>query len=304
VTLEPCCFQGRTGPCTDAIIEAGIARLVVGCRDPHPRVDGRGLRRLRRAGIEVVTGVLEAECREHHRDFFSVCLRERPFVSLKLASTLDGRIATRSGASRWLTGPDARRWVHRQRAVADAVMVGSGTVLADDPDLGARRGSRLIRRPARVLVDSRLRVPTTASLYRLAKESPTYVITRKAARGRRAVSSSGAQLIDVPGRPGALDLKAGLRGLAGAGINNVFVEGGGGLAAALLRLGLVDEIHWLIAPMLIGGDGIAAVGPLGVEVLSDAIALENVRTRRIGKDWHVWARVVTVGRQSGRSRIR
>jgi diaminohydroxyphosphoribosylaminopyrimidine deaminase/5-amino-6-(5-phosphoribosylamino)uracil reductase len=302
VTLEPCCFEGRTGPCTDAIIEAGIGRIVVGCRDPHPRVNGRGLRSLRAAGVEVVQGVLEAECREHHRGFFSVCERGRPFVSLKLASTLDGRIATRSGDSRWITGPEARRWVHARRAVADAIMVGSGTALADDPDLGARRGERVIRRPARVLVDSRLRVPASAALYRLiSDDSPTYVITRTAARGRRAVSRAGAQLIDVAGKPGALDLEAALEQLAEAGLTNVFVEGGGGLAAALLRLGLVDEIHWITAPRLIGGDGREAVGGLGVDALSDSIGLEISRVRRLGDDWHVQARVAEP-KSRGRSR--
>jgi diaminohydroxyphosphoribosylaminopyrimidine deaminase/5-amino-6-(5-phosphoribosylamino)uracil reductase len=251
--------------------------------------------------VEVVAGVLEAECREHHRGFFSVCERGRPFVSLKLASTLDGRIATRSGDSRWITGPEARRWVHGRRAVSDAVMVGSGTALADDPDLGARRGERVIRRPARVLVDSRLRVPTSAALYRLASDdSPTYVITRTAARGRRAASSTGARLVDVEGGAGALDLGAALERLAQAGLTNIFVEGGGGLAAALLRLGLVDEIHWITAPRLIGGDGREAVAGLGVAALSDSIDLEIERVRRLGVDWHIQARVAGPGSRVGR----
>jgi diaminohydroxyphosphoribosylaminopyrimidine deaminase/5-amino-6-(5-phosphoribosylamino)uracil reductase len=302
VTLEPCCFQGRTGPCTDAIVEAGIGRILVGCRDPHPRVNGRGLRKLRAAGVEVVVGVLEAECREHHRGFFSVCERGRPFVSLKLASSLDGRIATRRGDSRWITGAEARRWVHGRRAVADAIMVGSGTVLADDPDLGARRGERVIRRPTRVLIDSRLRVPTSARLYQLTSdESPTYVITRTAARGRRAASSTGARLIDVPGGAGALDLEAALGQLAEAGLTNVFVEGGGGLSAALLRSGLVDEIHWITAPLLIGGDGREAVAGLGVDKLSESLKLEIVRVRRLGDDWHVQARVGGRRSRGGRS---
>jgi diaminohydroxyphosphoribosylaminopyrimidine deaminase/5-amino-6-(5-phosphoribosylamino)uracil reductase len=143
VTLEPCCFQGRTGPCTEAIIAAGIRRVAVGCVDPHDRVSGRGLRALRRAGIEIELGVLERECREHHRGFISLCERGRPFVTLKLASTLDGRIATAAGESRWITSAPARDWVHRRRAGTDAVMVGSGTALADDPELTDPRSTRI-----------------------------------------------------------------------------------------------------------------------------------------------------------------
>ena len=290
VTLEPCCFTGRTGPCTEAIVAAGVRRVWVGCRDPHPRVSGRGLRALRAAGIEVVTGVLEAECREHHRGFLSVCERGRPFVSVKLASTLDGRIATASGESRWITGPSARRLVHRMRARVDGIMVGSATALADDPELTARRGDRVVHRPVRILVDSRLRVPATARLYGSQEKSETWVLTRAAARGHRAIAATGAKLLDLPGAAGALDLDAGLRRLAAEGLTSVLVEGGGRLVAALLRAGLVDEIHWLVAPMLLGGEARPVLGPLAIERLAEAQDLQVLATRRIGRDLHIHAR--------------
>ena len=291
VTLEPCCFRGRTGACTEAIVAARIRRVFVGCRDPHPRVSGRGVRRLRAAGVEVQEGVREEACRAHHAGFLSVCKRGRPYVSLKLASTLDARIATRTGESRWITGPEARRMVHGMRNRIDSIMVGSGTALADDPELSARRAERVVRRPARVLVDSRLRVPVSARLYRSERESPTFVLTRRAARGRRAVAATGARLLDLPGGAGALDLDAGMRRLAEEGLTTVLVEGGGQLAAALLRAGLVDEIHWLLAPKLLGQEGLPALGKLGVERLAQAVELGTWRSRRLGNDLYINAQL-------------
>ena len=289
VTLEPCCFQGRTAPCTRAIIDAGIRRVYVGCRDPHSRVSGRGIAKLRKAGIEVHVGIAEAACREHHRGFFAVCELGRPYVTLKLGSTLDARIATASGESRWITGSQARALVHRMRGRSDAVMVGSGTALADDPALTARRGQRVVGRPVRVLLDSRLRVPIAAQIYRRHEGARTLVLTRKGARGRRNVAATGAELLDLPGSPGKLDLAAGMRALAGAGLTTVLVEGGGGLAAALLREDLVDEIHWILAPRLVGGDGLPALAGLGVQALSQTPRLEWLGIGRLGDDIHIKA---------------
>lgn len=292
VTLEPCCFQGRTGPCTEAIIAAGIQRVVVGCVDPHVRVSGRGLRALRKAGIEVDLGALESECREHHRGFISLCERGRPFVTLKLAASLDGRIATASGESRWITSAPAREWVHRQRARTDAVMVGSGTALADDPELTARKGGRTISRPVRVLVDSRLRVPASALLYSPDEGARTLVLCAPGARGRRSLERMGAEVVEVPGGPGRLDLRAGLDRLGGLGLTTLLVEGGGGLAAALLRADLVDEIHWILAPRLLGGDGVPALGSLDVSALAQAPMLEWRSVGRLGGDLHLVSRPV------------
>lgn len=297
VTLEPCCFTGRTPPCTDAIVEAGVARVVVGLRDPHPRVRGRGMRALEAAGVRVSHGVLGAECAELHRGFLSLCQRGRPFLTLKLATSLDGRIATAAGESRWITGPEARRFVHGLRARVDAVMVGSGTAIADDPRLDARRGERVWQTPDRVLVDSRLRVPLTARLHASHDGACTYVLAAKGARGRRAVEAAGSRVLELPGRAGALDLAAGLARLGEAGLTTLLVEGGGGLAAALLRAGLVDELHWIQAPMLLGGDARPALGSLELTRLLDAPRLEVLRTRRLGRDTHVHARPVSARRK-------
>jgi diaminohydroxyphosphoribosylaminopyrimidine deaminase/5-amino-6-(5-phosphoribosylamino)uracil reductase len=288
ITLEPCDHQGRTAPCTALLLEAGLMRVLVGHVDPHPTVAGRGLARLRRAGVEVTLGVLEAECRAQHRGFLSVCARGRPFVALKLASSLDGRIATARGESRWISGASARTLVHRMRAQSDAVMVGSGTALADDPELTARRGARVVRRPVRVLVDSELRLPPDARLYRGA-EGRTWVLcsTGAAASRARRVERTGARLIRVARRRGHLDLRRGLRLLAEAGLTEVLVEGGAELAAALLRDGLVDEVHWFVSPRLIGGDGKPALGALGVAALARARRLEGWRAKRIGEDLYV-----------------
>ena len=291
VTLEPCSHQGRTGPCADALIEAGISRVYSGCGDPHPEVAGRGYRKLRRAGVKVETGVLPDACRKSNRGFLSAVLRQRPFVVLKLASSLDGRIAIASGESRWITGESARRFVHGLRAHVDGVMVGSGTALADDPQLTARRGDRVIHRPIRVLVDSRLRVPARANLYRDQDESPTWVLCGRGARGRRSRTATGARLFELPEKAGHLDLRQCLRALGGAGLGSLLVEGGGDLAAALLRAKLVDEIHWLIAPKLIGAEGRAALGALGLSRLQEASVLRDVRTRRLGDDLHVTAQL-------------
>jgi diaminohydroxyphosphoribosylaminopyrimidine deaminase/5-amino-6-(5-phosphoribosylamino)uracil reductase len=288
VTLEPCCHVGRTGPCTEVIRQAGLRRVFVGHSDPHREVAGRGVRRLRRGGAEVSVGVLEEECRRLHRGFLSVCERGRPFVSLKLASTLDGRIATAEGESRWITGDASRAAVHRLRARTDAILIGSKTALADDPELAARRNDRVVHRPVRVLVDSRLRVPASARLFR-SEASRTWVLcaSKAPARKRRALVDAGARLLDVRLRGRYLDLERALSLLARSGLTEVLIEGGGQLAAALLREGLVDEVHWFAAPKLIGDDGRPALGPLAVGSLSDALALENVRVRRVGDDLHL-----------------
>jgi len=287
VTLEPCCHVGRTGPCTDAITEAGLRHVFIGHGDPHPKVSGRGIRRLRRGGARVSVGVLEEDCRRLHRGFLSVWERGRPFLSLKLASTLDGRIATASGESRWITSEASRREVHRLRARSDAVLVGSGTVLADDPELTARQGGRVVHRPVRVLVDSRLRVPPSARLFH-GEASRTWVLcaSKAPARRRQALVRAGARLIEVRLRGRTLDLGRALSLLARAGLTEVLVEGGGKLAAALLREGLVDEVHWFAAPKLLGSEGAAALGPLAVPALKDAVALTNVRVHRSGDDVH------------------
>ncbi|MEZ4291883.1 MAG: bifunctional diaminohydroxyphosphoribosylaminopyrimidine deaminase/5-amino-6-(5-phosphoribosylamino)uracil reductase RibD [Myxococcota bacterium] len=303
VTLEPCSFVGRTGACTQAILDAGLGRVVGGCRDPHERVSGRGFARLRRAGLTVVSGVLGDECRHQHRGFRSVCERGRPHVTLKLATTLDGRIATATGESRWITGEAARAFVHRLRDASDAVLVGSGTALADDPALTVRRGiaSCARRSVCCSTVGSACRPPPGSSPH----PKSAWARSGRAAR-RRTGPGSYAPLADAGWRPPA-PRRAGDRGavepertrrsgrgferLAEAGLTTVLVEGGGSLAAALLRADLVDEVHWMLAPKLIGGDGRAALGPLERTRLADAVSIEPIRVRRLGQDLHVHGRV-------------
>jgi diaminohydroxyphosphoribosylaminopyrimidine deaminase/5-amino-6-(5-phosphoribosylamino)uracil reductase len=295
---------GRTGPCTDAIVEAGIRRVFVGHRDPHPDGSGAGARRLRRAGVEVQLGVLEEACREQHRGFSTVCALGRPFVMLKLASSLDGQIALGSGESRWITGPDARAKGHLLRSRVDAIVVGSGTALADDPELTARRGGRILHRPIRVLVDSRLRVPPGAKLYREGADR-TWVLcgSRAGARRRRVLEDLGARLLEVPTRAGKLDLKRAVARLAREGLTEMLVEGGGGLAAALLRARLVDELHWFLAPRVLGGDGRPSVGDLGLRSLVESPLL-NGRMGRAGDDLYIRGPVDYPASRGGRARSR
>lgn len=289
VTLEPCSHTGKTGPCVDRLVAEGLRRVFVGHVDPHPRVAGRGLRQLRRAGVDVRVGVLETACREQHRGFLCSVQRGRPFVVLKLASTLDGRIATATGESRWITSPEGRAAVHRLRARMDAIVVGSGTALADDPELTVRRGSRVVHRPLRIVVDGSLRVGPDARLHRgEAGRSWVLCSERASAARRRALGRAGVVLIDVPRRGRHLDLKRGLAVLAGRGLTQVLVEGGGQLAAALLREDLVDEVHWVVAPRLIGCEGVPALGELGLRALADAVTLGPLSVRRAGPDLHVW----------------
>jgi diaminohydroxyphosphoribosylaminopyrimidine deaminase/5-amino-6-(5-phosphoribosylamino)uracil reductase len=287
VTLEPCCVVGRTGPCTAAIIDAGIRRVFVGHKDPHKTVSGRGLRKLRAAGIEVKLGVLEEECRAQHRGFVSVCERGRPFTMLKLAASLDGRIATASGESRWITGPEARAVVHRLRARVDAVLVGSGTALADDPVLTARRGTRIVHRPLRILIDSKLQVSKSAKLFRQGAER-TWVVCgpRAAASRRRALEALGAKVLEVPLLRGKINLGRALSRIGKEGVTQLLVEGGGVLAAAFLRAHLVDELHWFVAPRLLGGDGRPSLGDLGLDSLLESPQLES-QVSRVGRDLYI-----------------
>ena len=284
VTLEPCNHHGRTPPCTEAILAAGVRRVVFGARDPNPHVRGGGAARLRRAGVEVLGGVERVACEELIAGFVSLVRRGRPLVTLKLAATLDGRIATSSGDSRWISGPAARALVHRWRDEMDAVMVGLGTVLADDPRLTCRR--RGGRDPLRVVVDSRLRIPLTARV--LTKEAaPATLVASVTSRGRKlsALRARGATVLSLPGRGGRVSLRRLLDALGQRGVATVLLEGGATLAAAALREGLVDRLHVFLAPRVIGGDGLPMLAPLGVRRLRGAPRLRWLGAERVGDDW-------------------
>lgn len=284
VTLEPCAHHGRTPPCTQAVIAAEVARVVVGVGDPNPRVRGRGLRALAAAGIAVNTGILAEEAGAVSAWFRHYIVRGRPYVLLKLAASIDGRIATARGESRWISGPAARRWVHELRNQVDAVMVGSGTVLADDPALTCRmRGGR---DPLRVVVDGRLRISPRARIVRQRSRAATLIaVTASAPPARaRALARAGAEVMVVPGRRGKVSLASLLRELAARGVVSVLIEGGGELAAAALRARLVDRLLVVTAPLVIGGDGRPMLASLGLGRLANAPRIVDERMSRLGPD--------------------
>jgi diaminohydroxyphosphoribosylaminopyrimidine deaminase/5-amino-6-(5-phosphoribosylamino)uracil reductase len=296
VSLEPCDHHGLTPPCTDAIIAAGVRRVVVGARDPDPRARGRGPRRLRRAGIEIRQGVLAVEAAALN-EAYEHCLRTgRPLVELKLAASLDGRLALKDGKSRWITGPEARREGHRLRARADAVLIGAGTVRQDDPALTVRqvRGAQ----PVRVVVSGRLDLPGGARLFR-DRKAPTWVLTgareARSARARR-LAERGVEVLAVRHPRGTvdgrtLDLAAALQVLASRGIRRLLVEGGVEVATLLLRRGLVDRLHLHIGSVILGGEHRGWPGSLGVRRLTQGIRLAEVRVRRLGTDIGIEGRV-------------
>lgn len=268
VTLEPCRHRGRTPPCTKALIEAGIGRVVVPCQDPDPRVSGRGLAALGEAGIEVDEGIRRDAAMHINAGFFARVVDGRPLVTLKTATTLDGRIATHSWHSQWITGPLARRRSHLMRAEHDAVMVGAETAIRDNPKLTCRLPGLEDHSPIRVVVDSRLRLPLTAELVADAAENATYLVT--VAGGdrlrRKAFTDAGVAIIEVPQDfDGRVDLSAALAELAELGVTRLLVEGGAELAASMMRADLIDRIAWFRAPSIIGGDGLATIGALGVD---------------------------------------
>jgi diaminohydroxyphosphoribosylaminopyrimidine deaminase/5-amino-6-(5-phosphoribosylamino)uracil reductase len=286
VTLEPCNHTGQTPPCSGALVEAGVARVVVATGDPDPRTAGAGLATLRAAGIEVVTGILEDEARRDHAGFLSRVVSGRPVLSLKLAATLDGRIATATGESRWITGPRARHWVHGQRASHDAVLIGAGTARADDPMLTVR-GFGDVPQPVRVVLSRRLDLPREGALARTAREVPVWLVHGREAseEARAGWRAAGARLIEAAsGGGGHLDVAAALAALGEAGLTRVFCEGGGTLAAALLAADLVDTLWLVTAGKAIGAEGTPAVGAMGVAALSEAPSLRLAGVEGLGGD--------------------
>jgi diaminohydroxyphosphoribosylaminopyrimidine deaminase/5-amino-6-(5-phosphoribosylamino)uracil reductase len=272
VSLEPCAHHGVSPPCVEALIAAGIRRAVIAIEDPDPRVSGRGVARLRAAGIAVTTDVAATEAAALNRGFL-LCRREaRPMFTLKSASSLDGRIATRSGDSRWISGELARASAHHLRATHDAVLVGSRTILTDDPELTCRLPGMERWSPVRVIADSRLRTPLTAKVVATAQTVPTWIVTRpdSDAPHRRELAGLGVRIIDVEaGADGRMPARGIARALARQGLTRVLIEGGGTLAAAFLREGLVDGVTWVHAPLIIGGDGIASAAAAGIDRLAD-----------------------------------
>ncbi len=289
VTLEPCAHHGRTPPCADALVAAGLRRVVVACAvDPDPRVAGRGLAILRAAGVAVETGLLAAEAEAVVAGFVRRVTRGRPLVTVKLAMSMDGRIATRAGVSQWITGPLARRAVHRMRAAHDSVLVGVGTVLADDPRLTCRLPGLLDRPYRRIVLDTALRTPPDAALFAdAADHSVVLVVAHDVPEARAAgfAERSGVTVARAPrGAGGSLDIDAVLRLLGDRGLTSVLVEAGGRLGAAFVRGGHLDRLVLHRAPLLIGGDGVPALASLGVDALAGAPRLCCLSRRSAGPD--------------------
>lgn len=292
VTLEPCSHTGRTPPCADALLEAGVARVVVGMQDPNPQVAGQGIERLRKAGVRVESGLLETQVRELNPGFISRMERGRPWLRLKLAASLDGRTAMASGESRWISGPEARLDVQRWRARSSAVMTGMGTVLSDDPSLNVRLeasqlyGVEPVRQPVRVVLDSQLRLPPQARLLSLPGETLVMTVNDNAA-ARSALEQAGATVCVVELLNGKPSPEAVLGELAERGMNEVLLECGPTLAGAFMSAGLVDELVLYLAPHLMGDTARGLFHLPGLEKMQDRIALQWQDIRKVGETLRV-----------------
>lgn len=287
VTLEPCCHYGKTPPCTEAIIEHGIARVVVGMEDPNPLVAGKGIALLREAGIEVVCGVEEEALREQNRVFLKYISTKLPWVAMKTAMTLDGKIATRTGDSKWITGAEARAYVHELRHRFMAILVGIGTAVADDPLLNCRIEGRGVRQPIRVVVDSNARLSLDSQLVKTAGEYRTIVAhTRFAPEERvKALRETGVEMLLCKEKEGLVDVRNLLELLGLSGIDSILLEGGGSLNYTFLSEGLADELYAFIAPKIVGGmNAKTPVEGAGMEKMADAINLELENVLNIGHD--------------------
>jgi diaminohydroxyphosphoribosylaminopyrimidine deaminase/5-amino-6-(5-phosphoribosylamino)uracil reductase len=279
VSLEPCSHHGQTPPCAEALIAAGLARVVVAATDPDPRVAGRGIAKLREAGIAVTDNVCRAEAENLNAGFFLRVGKQRPLFALKTATSLDGRIALASGESRWITGEGARAAAQAIRAQFDAILVGSETVLRDDPNLTCRLPDYAGRPKIRIVLDRRLRTGPERKLVQTAKAAPTWIYTTQAADPK--LSRYG---VDVVQTPGPDFLAAVAADLAGKGVTRVMIEGGGQVAAAFLKAGWIDELYWFRGSQLLGGDGVPAVAALGLDRLTVAPQFKRREAVRFGED--------------------
>jgi diaminohydroxyphosphoribosylaminopyrimidine deaminase/5-amino-6-(5-phosphoribosylamino)uracil reductase len=291
-TLEPCCHHGRTPPCTEAVLKAGVSRVVVAMEDPNPEVNCRGIEALRAAGVEVQTGLLKKKAKRLNTPYVKFITQGLPYVTVKMALSLDGKIATATGESRWVTGVESRRMVHHFRNYTDAVLIGIGTVLADDPRLNVRVKFPDVRHPQKVIVDSKARMPTRG---RTITEEPRTVVavSPKASLSRiTSLEEAGARVEVINGSPVRVDMRGLMKRLAELDIVTVLVEGGGGVAGSLFEAGLVDEVVAFVAPVIIGG--LHAPGPVGgrgVERMIDAHRLVDVTYEQVGDDLMIRGRV-------------
>lgn len=283
VTLEPCCHYGNTPPCTEIIIERGIGKVYIGSMDPNPKVAGRGAQILREHGIQVETGVLEEECLALNEIFFHYITRKTPYVAMKYAMTIDGKIASHTGDSKWVTGEEARHHVHELRKQYSAIMVGIGTVLADDPMLNCRIEEGVD--PIRIICDSKLRIPLDCQIVKTAKEIRTIVCYAEGTDEKlRVLREAGVELI-CHAEEGRVDVTAIMKELGSLGIDSIIVEGGGVLHGTVLKSGLVQKIYCYIAPKLIGGrDAKSPVEGEGFSLMREALEVSDIEILKLGND--------------------
>lgn len=287
VTLEPCCHYGKQPPCVEAIVAAGISRVVVGAPDPNPLVAGKGIAFLRQNGIIVEENVFTEECLKINTVFFHFIKTGTPYVVMKYAMTLDGKIATATGESQWITGEEARKYVHRQRHKYSAIMVGVGTVLADDPLLTCRLAEG--KNPIRIVCDSQLRTPLAAQVIKTAKEVPTILATCCMDREKQqSYLAQGCRVITTPVLEGHVDLPFLMKQLGREGIDSIFLEGGATLSWSALKSGIVQKVQAYIAPKLVGGaQAKSPIGGIGFSALSESVSLENCTVTPLGLDFCV-----------------
>ncbi len=318
VTLEPCCHFGKTPPCTEALIKAGVKRVIVAVEDPNPLVGGKGTLQLRNAGIQVEVGVLRESCLEQNRIFFHYIQHQKPYVILKSATSLDGKIATKLGESQWITSEASRQHAHGVRNHMGAIMVGIGTVLADNPMLTCRLGGQVNtsaeegviesfltekRQLVRIVIDSQLQIPLGSKLVESANEVPLWIVCGEGVKPttQLELKKCGALLLEQPlDSSGHVDLPNLMTVLGSRKIDSLLIEGGGGLNDSALRSGIVDEVNFYIAPILIGGaEAKTGVEGLGINKLSDAIQLENMKGTSLGPDFLIQGKVRT-GRRANK----
>ncbi len=283
VTLEPCAHHGKTPPCAEALIAAGVSRVVSALEDPDPRVAGKGHAMLRAANITVDVGSRASEARAVNAGFLSRITKERPTVALKLATTLDGKIALPDGTSRWITGERARAHVHLLRAQFDAVMIGAGTAVADDPELTSRLQGMNAGRIVRIVVDTNARLSPTSKLATTAHKHPVWMLTAPNTKAPASLAGKAVEILPVPAAENGIDLSAALKILAQRGLTRIFVEGGATLAASLVKADLVDNLLWYRAPAIMG-EGISALGSLSLGELASLPRFRREETIRLGED--------------------
>ncbi len=292
-TLEPCDHYGRTPPCSQAILDAGVRRVFTGSSDPNPKVNGKGVARLRRAGVEVVTGVLKDEADKLNRPFFKSVSTGLPYVTLKAAVTLDGKLATATGDSRWVTGEQARARVHRLRDQVDVILVGANTVQKDNPQLTTRLADSGGKDPVRVVVDSHLRLSPKLTVFTQRSPARTVVATLEDPSGRKAkrLLAMGVEVWRMPEKKGRVDLEALMRRIAKEGLSHVLVEGGAEMYGSFLREKLADELLLFVAPKLIGSEGLSWTGSLGVKQMARALTVGTLAFEQVGDDLLIRARL-------------